>query len=66
MSEYDTFDEKISFPFVDNPTVTCLKDADVIAEEYKETYVEFARLLGRPLEAGDAEARVFAFPQGPR
>lgn len=39
MNEFDTFDEKISFPFVDNPTVTYLKDADLIKEEYKETTV---------------------------
>jgi len=39
MSEFDTFDENISFPFVDNPTITCLKDADFIKEEYKETPV---------------------------
>jgi hypothetical protein len=39
MSEFDTFDENITFPFVDNPAVTCLKGADLIKEEYKETPV---------------------------
>ena len=39
MSLFDKFDESISFPFVDNPTITYMKDADLIKEEYKETPV---------------------------
>lgn len=41
MSDLSTFDENTYFSFVDNPPVTCLKDAELIKEEYKETPVTF-------------------------
>ena len=39
MAGYDTFDEATFFSFVDNPSITYAKDAELIKEEYKETPV---------------------------
>jgi len=41
MSDYDSFDERTFFAYVDNPSITYAKDADLIKEEYKETPVFF-------------------------
>lgn len=42
MSDLTSFNEATFFSFVDNPAVACLKDAEGIKEEYKETPVLFS------------------------
>ena len=40
MINYNIFDEKLAFSFVDNPSINYIKDIDFITKEYKEDSVK--------------------------
>ncbi len=69
MSDLTSFNEATFFSFVDNPAVACLKDAEGIKEEYKETPVLFFPRnlrIGGLLEDGGSQEDVLALQEGPR